>query len=77
MVVPGYGTFSEVVIDPSANPFVSGAFRLIDRDEPRHMHDRRANRTCSRQLGASAGPFHEALRKYDAGHRLLARAESG
>jgi hypothetical protein len=30
-----YGISSEVVIDPSSNPFVSGAFRMIDRDEPR------------------------------------------
>jgi hypothetical protein len=30
-----YGISSEVEIDPSTNAFVSGAFRLIDRDEPR------------------------------------------
>ena len=30
-----YGISSEVVIDPSTNAFVSGAFRLIDPDEPR------------------------------------------
>jgi len=30
-----HGISSEVVIDPSGNPFVSGAFGLIDRDEPR------------------------------------------
>lgn len=30
-----YGISSEVVIEPSANAFISGAFRLIDRDEPR------------------------------------------
>lgn len=30
-----YGISSEVEIDPTTNPFVSGAFRLIDRDEPR------------------------------------------
>jgi hypothetical protein len=30
-----YGISSEVDIDPSANPFVAGAFRLIDQDEPR------------------------------------------
>lgn len=29
-----YGISSEVEIDPTTNPFVSGAFRLIDRDEP-------------------------------------------
>jgi len=30
-----YGISSEVEIDPSTNDFVSGAFRLIARDEPR------------------------------------------
>ena len=30
-----YGISSEVEIDPNANPFVAGAFRLIDKDEPR------------------------------------------
>lgn len=30
-----YGISSEVVIDPAANQFVSGALRLIDPDEPR------------------------------------------
>jgi hypothetical protein len=30
-----YGISSEVVIDPSRNAFVSGAFRLVDADEPR------------------------------------------
>lgn len=30
-----YGISSEVVIDPTTNPFVSGAFRLIDPNEPR------------------------------------------
>jgi hypothetical protein len=30
-----YGISSEVVIDPSTNAFISGAFRLIDPGEPR------------------------------------------
>ncbi len=30
-----YGISSEVEIDPATNPFVSGVFRLISRDEPR------------------------------------------
>lgn len=30
-----YGVSSEVEIDPATNDFVSGAFRLIDPDEPR------------------------------------------
>ena len=30
-----YGISFEVVIDPTTNPFVSGAFRLIDPEEPR------------------------------------------
>jgi hypothetical protein len=30
-----YGISSDVEIDPSKNAFISGAFRLIDRDEPR------------------------------------------
>lgn len=30
-----YGISSEVEIDPTTNPFISGAFRLIERDEPR------------------------------------------
>lgn len=30
-----YGISSEVEIDPSKNTFISGAFRLISRDEPR------------------------------------------
>jgi hypothetical protein len=30
-----YGISSEVTIDPSANDFISGAFRLISPDEPR------------------------------------------
>lgn len=32
-----YGISAEVVIDPSNNPFVSGALRLIDPGEPRLM----------------------------------------
>ena len=30
-----YGISSEVQIDPATNPFVAGAFRLIDPAEPR------------------------------------------
>jgi hypothetical protein len=30
-----YGISSEVVIDPTTNRFISGAFNLIDKDEPR------------------------------------------
>ena len=33
-----YGISSEVDIDPTANDFISGAFRLITPDEPRLTH---------------------------------------
>ena len=38
-----YGISSQVVIDPSTNLFVSGAFRLIDPDEPRLTKPRLAS----------------------------------
>jgi hypothetical protein len=37
-----HGISSEVAIDPSTNAFVSGAFRLIDPDEPRLSRPRLA-----------------------------------
>lgn len=37
-----YGISSEVEIDPAANGFISGVFRLIDPDEPRMSEERLA-----------------------------------